>query len=167
MLLLQHLQEGVRMHLKSVPISVMVFVLFLVAACAPAAEPEPAPAPTPSADAPAATPDPGGPPPAADALTGSWSGDWGPSPSDRNNVTLDLKWDGSALTGTVNPGANPIPLTRAAYDAATGQIMMEADAPARGGGTVHFVIDGKVGGESMSGSWSHDAVKGDFKLTKS
>ncbi len=39
----------------------------------------------------------------SDPLTGTWKGDWGPSAADRNQVTLELKWDGKALTGTVNP----------------------------------------------------------------
>jgi hypothetical protein len=43
---------------------------------------------------------------------------------------------------------------------------MEADSKNRKGDTVHFVIDGKVDGASMSGSWNHDTRKGDFKITK-
>ena len=40
----------------------------------------------------------------ADPLTGTWKGDWGPSATDRNSVTIELKWNGKTLTGTVNPG---------------------------------------------------------------
>ena len=36
---------------------------------------------------------------AADAsLNGTWVGDWGPSANDRNQVTVELKWDGKNLT---------------------------------------------------------------------
>jgi hypothetical protein len=31
---------------------------------------------------------------------------------------------------------------------------------------VTYTIEGKVDGNSMTGSWNHDAVKGDFKLTR-
>ena len=103
-----------------------------------------------------------------DQLSGTWSGDWGPSPADRNTVTLDLKWDGKALTGNVTGGTNvssPIPLQKTSFDAKTGAVHMEADASSRGR-TVHYVIDGKVDKGTMTGSWNHDARKGDFKITK-
>jgi len=103
-----------------------------------------------------------------DPLSGTWSGDWGPSPADRNTVTLDLKWDGKALTGNVTGGTNvssPIPLQKTSFDAKTGAVHMEADASSRGR-TVHYVIDGKVDKGTMTGSWNHDARKGDFKITK-
>src|SRR5215510_10306923 len=106
---------------------------------------------------------------AQDALSGTWSGDWGPSPGDRNNVSLSLKWDGKALTGNVTGGDNvtsPIPLQKTSFDAKTGAVHMEADAKGRGGQTIHYVIDGKVDKNMMTGSWNHDNRKGDFKLTK-
>ncbi len=37
--------------------------------------------------------------PGGESLSGTWVGDWGPSPSDRNQVTVELKWDGTALSG--------------------------------------------------------------------
>ena len=104
----------------------------------------------------------------SDPLSGTWTGDWGPSPSDRNDVTLVLKWDGKALTGNVTAGTNvsaPIPLSKTSFDPKTGAIHMEADAMSRGR-TVHYVIDGKVEKNTMTGSWNHDNRKGDFKLTK-
>jgi len=105
---------------------------------------------------------------AQDALSGTWSGDWGPSPGDRNDVTLQLKWDGKALTGNVTGGTNvssPIPLQKTSFDAKTGAVHMEADASSRGR-TVHYVIEGKVDKNTMTGSWNHDNRKGDFKITK-
>ena len=103
-----------------------------------------------------------------DPLSGTWTGDWGPSPGDRNDVTLQLKWDGKALTGNVTGGTNvssPIPLQKTTFDAKTGAVHMEADAKARGA-TIHYVIDGKVDKGTMTGSWNHDNRKGDFKITK-
>jgi hypothetical protein len=103
---------------------------------------------------------------AADPLSGTWSGDWGPSPSDRNPVTVELKWDGKALTGTVNPGPNGVELKKCSFDAKTGTVHMEADTKNRRGADVHYVIDGKLEKDMLSGSWNHDARKGDFKITK-
>ena len=104
----------------------------------------------------------------SDPLSGTWTGDWGPSPSDRNDVTLVLKWDGKALTGNVTAGTNvsaPIPIQKGTFDPKTGAVHMEADAMSRGR-SVHYVIDGKVEKNTMTGSWNHDNRKGDFKITK-
>ncbi len=101
-----------------------------------------------------------------DPLSGTWAGDWGPSANDRNQVTVELKWDGSTLKGTVNPGANAVELKNATFDAKTGAVHFEADAKNRRGDPIHYVIDGKVAQGTMSGSWGHDNRKGDFKITK-
>lgn len=103
---------------------------------------------------------------AADPISGSWVGDWGPSAADRNPVTVELKWDGKALSGTVNPGPSAIELQKCTFDAKSGAVHLEADAKSRRGADIHYVIDGKVEGNTMSGSWNHDARKGDFKITR-
>jgi hypothetical protein len=103
---------------------------------------------------------------ADDPLSGTWKGDWGPSTDDRNQVTVELKWDGKALTGTVNPGPNAVELKNATFDAKTGAVHFEADTKNRRGNPIHYIIDGKVDGKTMTGSWSHDNRKGDFKITK-
>jgi len=108
----------------------------------------------------------GAQPKTADPLSGSWTGDWGPSAADRNPVTVELTWDGKALTGTVNPGPNAVALQKCTFDAKAGAVHMEADAKNRRGDAIHYVIDGKVEGTTMSGSWNHDTRKGDFKITK-
>lgn len=101
-----------------------------------------------------------------DPLSGTWTGDWGPSAGHRNQATVELKWDGEKLAGTVNPGPNAVELKNATFDRQSGEIHMEADATSRRGSQVHYVIDGKVEGDTMTGSWSHDNRKGDFKITK-
>ena len=104
----------------------------------------------------------------ADPVSGTWTGDWGPSAGDRNKVTVDLKWDGKALTGNITGGDNvakPIPLTKNTFDPKTGAIHLEATASTQRG-SIHYVVDGKVEKNAMSGSWTHDNRKGDFKLTK-
>ena len=103
---------------------------------------------------------------ADDPLTGTWVGDWGPSAMDRNQVTVELKLDGMNLTGTVNPGPNAVALKNTKFDPKTDAVHFEADATSRRGGQIHYVIDGKVEKGTMTGSWSHDNRKGDFKITK-
>jgi hypothetical protein len=133
----------------------------MIFACSPAAEPEP-PASAPALESTPAAADAT----TAESLTGTWSGDWGPSANDRNDVTLELRWEGTTLVGTVNPGPNAVALQTASFNDDTNAIMMEAEAQGRGGATVRYVINGTVEGNMMSGTWSHDDRQGDFRLTK-
>ena len=104
----------------------------------------------------------------SDPLSGTWTGDWGPNAADRNQVNVDLKLDGKNITGTVhstNYQRPDVTLQKSTFDAAAGTVHMEADAQGQGG-AVHYIIDGKLANRTISGSWNHGNVKGDFKLTK-
>jgi len=103
-----------------------------------------------------------------DPLTGTWSGDWGPNQADRNQVTVDLKLQGTTVTGLVKTDNRPeVPLSKGTFDAAARTVKMEAEAlNPRNGANVKYVIEGKLEGNTLTGSWNHDSTKGDFKLTK-
>jgi hypothetical protein len=79
---------------------------------------------------------------------------------------VELKWDGKNLTGTVNPGPNAVDLKKATFDPLKGAVHFEADTKNRRGNPIHYVIDGKVEKDVMTGTWNHDDRKGDFKITK-
>jgi hypothetical protein len=81
-------------------------------------------------------------------------------------VTLELSWNGTALSGTVNPGAEPLALETATFDPATGSVTMEAGTTNFRGEEVHYMISGQVEGSTMSGSWTHEGAEGDFSLTR-
>ena len=103
----------------------------------------------------------------ADPLSGTWSGDWGPNAQDRNPVTVDLKWDGKALTGVVRTAnRQEATLGPSSFDPKTNTVKMTTSAQNRRGGTVNYVIEGKLSGGTISGTWNHDAVKGDFTIKK-
>lgn len=104
-------------------------------------------------------------------LKGTWSGDWGTSQDDRRRVLLELNWDGKAITGTINPGPNAVPLKTASLDPTTWTVSFEADGKDRPGNTVHYVIEGKLQNlgsyyRMITGTWSEGPVKGDFKITR-
>ena len=101
-----------------------------------------------------------------DPISGKWTGDWGPSKFDRNQVTVDLKLEGKTVTGNVNPGANAVAIKNGTFDEKTNSVHMEADVKGPGDQPVHYVIDGKVDKNTLAGSWNHGARKGDFKITK-
>ena len=104
----------------------------------------------------------------SDPLTGTWTGDWGPNARDRNQVSVELKWDGKALTGVVKTANRPeVTLSNSTFDSLTRTVKMQAEARnPRTNENVTYTIEGKLDGSTLTGSWNHDAVKGDFKLTK-
>jgi hypothetical protein len=107
---------------------------------------------------------------AADPVTGTWTGDWGPNAADRNQISVNLKMDGGNVTGTVQsvtPKRDDVAITKGTYTAAGNKVHLEAEAKnPRSGAAVKYVIDGTIAGTSMTGTWNHDDKKGDFKLTK-
>ena len=53
-------------------------------------------------------------------LTGTWYGDFGMDSSKRNDLTVVMKWDGSATSGIVNPGPSAVPIKVARLDTKLG-----------------------------------------------
>lgn len=101
----------------------------------------------------------------SDPLTGTWRGDWGATPAQRNQVTLDLKWDGKTLTGTANLGPNALSLKETSFDPTTGAVHFEIDVTA-GNGTFRIVINAKLESVTMTGTWTNDNRNFDFKVAK-
>ena len=103
-------------------------------------------------------------------LTGTWYGDFGMTASQRNDLTVVMKWDGTATSGIVNPGPNAVPLKTARLDVKLGTpgsrgvpaqgatpaqpgvaptpstflVHFEVDAKNKAGGMDHFIFDGKI-----------------------
>jgi hypothetical protein len=104
-------------------------------------------------------------------LKGSWSGDWGTSKENRHRVLLDLNWDGKAITGTINPGPEAVPMKTATLDSANWTVRFEADGKDGSGSAIGYVIEGKLQNigsnyRVITGTWSQGAQKGDFKVTR-
>jgi hypothetical protein len=104
-------------------------------------------------------------------LSGTWSGDWGPSATERTHLTLVMNWDGKTVTGTWNPGPDAVPLTSVYLDPTTWTVRIEADPKDAGGTAAHMAIEGRIEDLSsyhrkLSGTWTRGAAKGDFRLTR-
>jgi hypothetical protein len=104
-------------------------------------------------------------------LTGTWSGDWGTSPSQRNHLTLVMNWDGDKVAGTMNPGPDAVTLPNITVDYATWTVRIEGDAKDQAGAPAHFVAEGRLDDigsyhRTLSGTWTQGATKGNFKLTR-
>jgi hypothetical protein len=100
-----------------------------------------------------------------DLVSGRWIGNWGPTPSHRHAVVLELKWDGKTLKGTINPGPNSFKLQKASFDPDTSSLHLEVDAGSMGH-RYHYVIEAKVEDGLLYGTWSHPKLQGDFRLSK-
>ena len=105
-------------------------------------------------------------------LVGTWYGDWGPSPQERHDVTVVMKWDGKKIDGTIDPGPDAIPFKIATLDSSTWTVHIEAERPSNAKtAAVHCVIDGKLASlgsynRTLTGTWTQGTAKGEFKLTR-
>jgi len=102
---------------------------------------------------------------AADAISGTWTGEWGPNQFERSQVVAQLKYDGKAVTGTFNPGSNPATISKGTFNEKTGVIHLEADGRGRDGARNHYVIDGKLAKGTITGTWKYDKGNGDFRIS--
>jgi hypothetical protein len=104
-------------------------------------------------------------------LTGTWSGDWGASPTQRTQVTFVMNWDGKNVTGIINPGPDSIPIASVFVDVTNWTVRIEADTKDQSGKPVHIAAEGRVEDlgsyhRTLRGIWHQGAVNGDFKLTR-
>ena len=99
-------------------------------------------------------------------LKGVWLGDWGTSRANRNQVVIEMDWDGKTVTGSINPGVDPVPFTKVELNYNNWTVHFEAESKG-----VHYVIDGKIQNlgsvsRSIVGTWLQGNQKGDFKITR-
>ena len=104
-------------------------------------------------------------------LTGTWSGDWGPTATQRHPVTLVMNWDGKNVTGLINPGPDAIPIKSVFVDVSTWTVRIEADGKDQSGKPVPITAEGKLEDlgsyhRFITGTWQQGSQKGDFKITR-
>jgi hypothetical protein len=104
-------------------------------------------------------------------LKGTWSGDWGTTKENRTRVLLEFQWDGKALAGTINPGPKAVTMKKVELVPDTWAVHVEADGKDATGGTVRYVIDGKlenIGAYAriLAGTWTEGGKKGDFRVVR-
>jgi hypothetical protein len=103
-------------------------------------------------------------------LTGTWSGDWGPSAAQRTHITMVMAWDGKTVSGTINPGPDAVTVPAIALDVTNWTIRFEADGKTAAG-PVKIAAEGRLDDlasahRTITGTWRQGAAKGDFKLTR-
>ena len=104
-------------------------------------------------------------------LVGSWHGDRGATATARTDVTLIMDYDGTQITGVVNPGFENLRLQNAKLVPKDWMVHFELDAKDTAGKQAHCTVDGKIdrlGSDqrTLSGTWVCGTVKETFKLTR-
>jgi hypothetical protein len=103
-------------------------------------------------------------------LTGTWSGDWGPSAAQRTHVTMVMTWDGKTISGTINPGPDAITVETIGLDVANWTIRFDAETKGPSGPS-RISAEGRLeniasANRSIVGTWRQGNVTGDFRLTR-
>src|SRR5258707_5231704 len=76
-------------------------------------------------------------------LKGSWLGTWGPSQNHADDVLVVLKWDGKAISGTINPGTDNIAIKNAVLTPEGWVVHLEGAGKDKAGKPTTYVIKGK------------------------
>ena len=95
-------------------------------------------------------------------LSGTWAGDWGRAGAARTHITLVMNWDGTNVTGMINPGPDALPLTSVAVDWDAWTVRIEAKGIAAEGrlediGSYH---------RRIVGTWTQGGMTGTLTLTR-
>lgn len=104
-------------------------------------------------------------------LSGTWTGDWGASPAQRNHITLVMSWDGDKVSGVINPGPDSAPMQGVFIDFSDWTVRIDADGKDAAGKPIRIEVEGKIEDlgsphRRLTGKWSQGTLTGDFKVTR-
>ena len=105
-------------------------------------------------------------------LVGVWSGDWGPTQTERHLMVIELTWKDTTLSGLINPGENDeAPVKVGKLDSANWTVHLEGEGKDEGGKPLRIVVDGKLDNlgsakRTLTGTLIRGGAKGTFKLTR-
>lgn len=96
-------------------------------------------------------------------LDGTWRGEWGAE----QQVVLVMKWDGTNINGTINPGRNSVQFSSAVLTPADWTVHIEATG--RDGAPI--VIDAKLEdigsyNRTLTGTWKQAGADHPFKAAR-
>jgi hypothetical protein len=111
-------------------------------------------------------------------LAGTWYGDYGTG-NQRTDVTVIMKWDGTNVTGSINPGPNTRPIKSVVMNITPGKPAPQGQGSTSGTPptfTVRIDVDGMVfegtiqnpvaGNRRITGTWTRGSEKGTFQIRR-
>lgn len=106
-------------------------------------------------------------------LDGLWSGQWGPRDKPIR-LLLDLDWDGTSITGVINPGPNAATVRRVTFDYSDPSawlVKLEGEGKDPTGSPIPIRVDGRLENigayrRVFRGTWTQGNQKGEFVVTR-
>ena len=106
-------------------------------------------------------------------LDGLWSGQWGPRDKPIR-LLLDLDWNGTSITGVINPGPNAATVRRVTFDYSDPSawlVKLDAEGKDPAGGPIPIRVDGRLENigayrRVFRGTWTQGNQKGEFVVTR-
>ena len=105
-------------------------------------------------------------------LVGVWSGDWGPTPTERHPVVVEMTWHDTMLGGMINPGENDAAQIKVGtLNSTNWTVHLEGEGKDEKGNPLKTVIDGQIDNlgsakRILTGTWTRGTTKGTFKITR-
>jgi hypothetical protein len=99
-------------------------------------------------------------------LDGTWRGQWHRPNGETTNVVIVMKWDGTTINGTLNPGPNSTPFASADLEPDTWTVRIEAE-PAGGPIAIEGTLR-EIGSYNrfIEGVWRQGDSEYDFRITR-
>lgn len=105
-------------------------------------------------------------------LVGVWSGDWGPTPTERHPVVVEMTWHDTMLGGMINPGeTDAAQIKVGTLNSTNWTVHLEGEGKDEKGNPLRTIIDGQLDNlgsakRTLSGTWTRGTTKGTFKITR-
>ena len=99
-------------------------------------------------------------------VKGTFIGEWGANANTQDSLLLLMDWDGKTITGTINPGPQAVPITKAELRPEGWTLHIEG-----GTGGDQIALDGKFENltwlaRSLTGTYTRGNQKGTFRITR-
>ena len=104
-------------------------------------------------------------------LTGAWTGEWGPSTTERTHISLVMEWDGENIGGFVLVGIDPVRIESVALNVTNWTVNFEANGETSSGNSVEIAAEGQLENlgsahRTITGTWRQGTTEGDFMITR-
>jgi hypothetical protein len=105
-------------------------------------------------------------------LVGVWSGDWGPTPTERHPVVVEMTWHDTTLGGMINPGeTDAAQIKVGTLNSTNWTVHLEGEGKDEKGAPLRIVVDGQLDNvgsskRTLTGTWIRGGTKGTFKLAR-
>ena len=102
--------------------------------------------------------------PAADPVSGTWTGSMGPNETDRHPITVELKFDGTTITGLITGPPYPGEIKSGSFDSTTGALKL--DVLVKDEDSTRVLFEGTLKDGTVTGRVQMPNQSGTFTMKK-